>query len=146
MYARGAWYGLTLKHGKGHFARSIQESVAFMLRRILSMILAAGIPIREVRSMGGAARSDLWLQIKADACNLPMVRMHEEETAGLGCAMLCAVAAGDYRGLGEAAAAMVRPGRRFEPQPGNRAVYERMFALYGELYGALKPLFRKYAS
>jgi xylulokinase len=146
MYARGVWYGLTLKHGKGHFARAIQEAVGFMLRRILGLISEAGIRIREVRSMGGAARSDLWLQIKADICALPMVRMQEEETAGLGCALLSAVALGDFPNVVEAARAMVRLGRRFEPQPENRKVYDRQFGLYEELYRVLKPVFRKYAS
>jgi xylulokinase len=145
MYARGVWYGLTLKHGKAHFARAIQEAVGFMLRRILDLILRAGIPIREVRCMGGAARSDLWLQIKADICALPMVRMQEEETAGLGCALLSALAVGDFSTVEEAARSMVRLGRRFAPQPGNRKVYDRQFELYEELYRTLKPVFRKYA-
>ena len=72
---------------------------------------------RRCARMGGAARSDLWLQIKADICGLPMVRMQEEETTGLGCALLAAVAVGDFADVGEAARAMVRLGRRFEPQP-----------------------------
>jgi xylulokinase len=145
LSARGVWYGLTLKHGKAHFARAIQEAVGFMLRGLLGLIRDADIPIQEVRCMGGAARSDLWLQIKADVCGLPMVRMQEEEAAALGCALLAAVALGDYADPGEAARAMVRLGRRFEPQAANRAVYGRQFELYRELYRALKPVFRKYA-
>ena len=116
-----------------------------MLRRILGLIQDAAIPIAEVRCMGGAARSDLWLQIKADICGLPMVRMEEEETTTLGCALMSAVAVGDFADTGEAARAMVRLGRRFEPQPANRAVYDRQFELYLELYQTLKPVFRKYS-
>ncbi len=145
MYARGVWYGLTLQHGKAHFARAIQEAVGFMLRRILGLIQRAGLPVREVRCMGGAARSDLWLQIKADICGLPMVRMQEEETTGLGCALLAAVAVGDYADAEAAARVMVRLGRRFLPRPENREVYDRQFGLYEELYRTLKPVFRKYS-
>jgi xylulokinase len=146
MNAKGVWYGLTLGHDKRHFSRSIMESVGFMLRRILEQIRGAGIPIEEVRCMGGAARSDLWLQIKADICGLPMVRMKEEETSTLGCALLAAVALGDYASVDEAAGAMVSLGRRFTPETGNRAVYQRLFELYGELYGSLKPVFKKYSN
>jgi len=146
MHAKGVWYGLTLAHDKRHFSRSIMESVGYMLRRILEQIQGAGIPIEEVRCMGGAARSDLWLQIKADICGLPMVRMKEEETSTLGCALLAAVAVGDYGSVDQAAGAMVSLGRRFEPAPGDEAIYQRLFELYGELYGSLKPVFRKYSS
>jgi xylulokinase len=95
--------------------------------------------------MGGGARSDLWLQIKADVIGLPIARMEEEETATLGAAMLAAVCHGDHPDIASAAAAMVRPGRRFEPDPRRLAVYERSFRLYNELYGALAPVFRKFS-
>ena len=78
--ARGVFYGLTLKHGKGHCARAIMESIAFMLRKILADFVRSGVEMKEVRSMGGGARSDLWLQIKADVIGLPIARMEEEET------------------------------------------------------------------
>jgi sugar (pentulose or hexulose) kinase len=145
MFAKGVWYGITLKHGKAHFARAIQEAVGFMLRKILALIQGAGIPIEEVRCMGGAARSDLWLRIKADICNLPMVRMREEETSTLGCALMAAVAVGEYRDVEEASRAMVHLGGRFEPQARNAALYDRQYALYKELYETLKPVFRKYS-
>jgi len=144
MYAKGVWYGITLKHGRGHFARSIQESVGYMLRRILELIRAAGIEMEEVRSMGGAARSDLWLQVKADICGLPMVRMVEEETSVLGCAILCAVAVKDYDNIEEAVGAMVRTGKTFLPDPRHRDLYDRRYQLYRQLYETLKPVFRQY--
>lgn len=144
MYAKGVWYGITLKHDRGHFVRSIQESVGFMLRRILDLIRASNIEIEEVRSMGGAARSDLWLQIKADICDLPMVRMKEEETSVLGCAMLSAVATQEYSDIEAAAAAMVRTGKTFVPDPVHRDLYGRRFELYKQLYETLKPVFRQY--
>jgi xylulokinase len=144
MYAKGVWYGITLKHDRGHFARSIQESVGYMLRRILELIRVADIGMEEVRSMGGAARSDLWLQIKADICELPIIRMLEEETSVLGCAVLCAVAAKDYGSIEEAVAVMVRTGKTFLPDSKHRELYDRRFELYKQLYETLKPVFRQY--
>ena len=106
---------------------------------------AAKIEMEEVRSMGGAARSDLWLQIKADICGLPMVRMLEEETSVLGCAILSAVAVGEYGNIAEAVAAMVKTGQGFAPDRNHRQLYDRCFEQYRELYETLRPLFRKYA-
>jgi xylulokinase len=143
--ARGVFYGLTLKHGKGHCARAIMESIAFLLRKILADFKRSGVQMKEIRSMGGGARSDLWLQIKADVIGLPITRMEEEETSTLGAAILAAVRHGEHPDIASAAAAMVRLGRRFEPDPGRSAVYERTFRLYNELYGALAPVFRRFS-
>lgn len=143
--ARGVFYGITLKHGKGHFARAIQESIGYMLKKVLASIAASGVPVREIRSMGGGARSDLWLQIKADITGCPIVRMEEEETSTLGAALLAAVRAGDYPDAAAAAKAMVRLGRRFEPDPANRAAYAKGYELYNGLYDALAPVFHRFS-
>lgn len=143
--ARGVFYGITLKHGKGHFARAIQESIGFMLRKILAAVAATGVPVTEIRSMGGGARSDLWLQIKADITGCPIVRMEEEETSTLGAAVLAAVANRDYPNAAAAAKAMVRLGRRFEPDRRNREAYPGGYALYSGLYDALAPVFHTYS-
>ena len=142
--ARAVFYGLTLMHGKGHCARAIMESIAFMLRKILSDIRRLGISITEIRSMGGGARSDLWLQIKADVTGIPVVRM-EEETSSLGAAILAAVRLGERPNLTAATAAMVHRGRRFEPDPSAGKEYETSYALYNELHNALIPVFRRFS-
>ncbi len=144
-FARGGFYGITLRHNKAHFTRAILESIGYILRRILGIIEGAGIEVKEVHSMGGGARSDLWLQIKADICGCPFVRMMEEETATLGAAILASVRTGDYASYEEAARAMVKTGKRFVPDAANTAFYKGGFSLYGDLYKHLKPLFRKYA-
>jgi len=143
--ARGVFYGLTLLHGKGHCARAIMESIAYLLKKILADFVRAGVEMNEVRSMGGGARSDLWLQIKADVIGLPLVRMEEEETSTLGAAILASVRCGDYPDIASAADAMVRLGRRFEPDPKSAPVYEQAFALYNELYRALAPVFHAHS-
>ncbi|GAK56092.1 hypothetical protein U27_03054 [Candidatus Vecturithrix granuli] len=144
-YAKGIIYGLTLKHGKAHIARAIMESIGYLLKSILTHVEQAGIAIQEVRSMGGGARSDLWLQIKADICNYPIVRMQEEETSTLGAAILSAVKVGDYATIEDAVQAMVKPGKRFLPNPEQTAIYARSYALYRDLCESLMPLFKKYA-
>jgi xylulokinase len=145
-YAKGVFYGITLKHNRAHFSRAIMESIGYLLRRILDPVRDFGIEVEEIHSMGGAARSDLWLQIKSDVCNRPIVRMEEEETSTLGAAILASVKAGDYSSIEEAVNAMVKRGRRFEPNGENRAVYERTYELYGELYENLKGTFKKFVN
>jgi sugar (pentulose or hexulose) kinase len=144
--ARAVFYGLTLKHGKGHCTRAIQESIAFMLKKILADIDRSGVPMKELRAMGGGARSDLWLQIKADVTGLPIVRMEEEETSTLGAAILAAVRCGDYPDIAAAVRSMVRLGKRFETNPGSVEAYDRAYTLYNELYATLAPVFKRNAT
>ena len=59
--ARGAWVGLTVRHGRGHLTRSVLEGVAFGLRDSFTLIGEAGLgDVRQVRLSGGGARSPLW--------------------------------------------------------------------------------------
>ena len=139
--ARGVFFGFTLGHGKGHFVRAILESVAFMLRRNLELLSAAGASAAEIRSHGGGARSDLWCQIKADVCGLPVVTLEGSDAAVRGNAMLAGVATGVYAGLDEATQAMVKPIARFEPDAATHAAYDAAFRRYVELFDAVRPLF-----
>ena len=139
--ARGAFYGFTLHHGKGHFVRAVLEAVAFMLRRNLELLAGLGTQAREIRSHGGGARSALWNQIKADTCGLPVVTLQGEDAAIRGDAMLAGVAAGVYSDLDEAIAAMVTIGERYAPDPTAHRAYDAAYARYIELFEALRPLY-----
>ena len=108
--AKGVFCGVTLRHGRPHFIRSILEAVAYMLRQDVELVQELGVPVQEVRSIGGGARSPLWLQIKADVLRRPVATLACEEVACLGAAMLAATAAGHFTDLQEAATAMVRVG------------------------------------
>ena len=69
--ARGAFVGLTVRHGLGHMARAVMEGVAFGLRDSVEL-MAAEMELGEVRVSGGGASSDLWLRIIADVIGLPV--------------------------------------------------------------------------
>jgi xylulokinase len=139
--ARGVFCGISLGHHQGHFVRAILEAVAYLLCRNLDLVRDAGICVAEIRSSGGAARSPLWSQIKADVCGLPVARVQQEEAALLGDAMLAGVACGELSGLAEASQSMVSISGRWVPgeqQPAYRASYTR----YKELNATLDPFFR----
>ncbi len=105
--ARGSFTGFTLSHTRGHFARAILESIAFLLKKNLEALKNAGIDILEVRSTGGGARSPLWNQIKANVCNLPVITLENEDTALLGDAILAGVAGGIFNSIEEGCQQMV---------------------------------------
>ena len=139
--ARAAVYGLTLRHGKGHMVRAILEGVAFMLRRNLELLDAAGAPATEIRSHGGGSRSSLWNAIKADVCDRPVVTLAGEDAAILGDAMLAGVATGVFRDLDAAVAAAVATRERYVPEPGRRAAYDAAYRRYVAYFDSVRPMF-----
>ncbi len=128
--ARGAILGLTLGHGRSEIARAIMESCACLLRELLEPLVRRGLTVDRVRSLGGAARSDLWLQIKADMLQTPVERPACTEAASLGAALLAATGTGQFASLAEAAHAWYAPARSFEPSPVLAAVYDDIFSRY----------------
>ena len=88
--ARGAFVGLTVRHGLGHMARAVMEGVAFGLRDSVEL-MAAEMKLGEVRVSGGGASSDLWLRIIADVIGLPVRVVGTAESAAHGAAILAAV-------------------------------------------------------
>ncbi len=99
--ARGAFLGLTMEHTRGHFVRSILESVSCLLRENLEYL---GVRCDEIRSMGGGASSPLWCQMKADMTGKRIVTLENNETACLGSAFLAGMGAGIYKDISQCSA------------------------------------------
>jgi xylulokinase len=91
--------------------------------------------------LGGGAKSRLGAEIKADICGIPVVIPAQQEAAVLGAAILAAVGVGLYPNLESAVKAMACGGEEVEPNPANRAVYDRAYKLYIALYDAVRALY-----
>ena len=95
---------------------------------------------REIRVVGGGARSREWLQVKADVTGRPVRAVQVEEATALGAALLAAVACGTFADLDQAVKACVvtadepiRP--RAEPR---RAVYADAYGRYRALFDGVE--------
>ena len=139
--AKGAFFGVTLKHQKEHFVRAVMEAVAFMLRRNLELLEELGIQVQEIRSLGGGSKSPLWNHIKADVTGKPIVTVGTSEAASLGVAMLAGVGVGMFSSLQQAVSRMVKISGRVEPNAGNEEKYQEAYQCYLKLYEQLEPLF-----
>ena len=140
-FARGTAWGITLAHKREHWARAIMESVAYLLRSNVEALQKMNCNITELRSLGGASHSKLWLQIKADVLNLPITVTECTEATSLGAAMLAAVAAEEYANFAEATANMVKT--EFKVEPGADAgIYEKYFRKYEEINQLVMPTYK----
>jgi len=141
--ARGAFIGLTVRHGLGHMARAVMEGVAFGLRDSVEL-MAAEMELGEVRVSGGGASSDLWLRIIADVIGLPVRVVGTAESAAHGAAMLAAVGAGAFDSVAEACEAAVELGGITEPGP-DAGIYTDVYGVYRDLYPVLRESFHRLA-
>ncbi len=119
--ARGSFTGLTTEHNAGHFVRSIMESVACVLKSNLDYL---GVPVEEIRIMGGGAKSPLWCTMKADITGKKLVTLKNKETACLGSAILAGVGAGVFASVNDACST-IRTDKEYVPTGADySAVYE----------------------
>jgi FGGY-family pentulose kinase len=143
--ARGVIMGLSLSHGIGHILRAVYESTAMGTRHILEDLAAAGYQAEGIYACGGGTRSQLWLQIHADVCQVPIYTTAIPEATALGTAMCAAVGAGMFPDLPSAAERMVKISREVQPNAENREVYDFYFDKYLRMYPALRDIMHETA-
>jgi xylulokinase len=144
--ARGVFFGLTLATPKAALVRAILEGTAFALRHNMEVAMRVGAEIREVRSVGGCSRSDLWNQIKADVLGRPLLLPQVSVGSPFGCAVLAGMGVGVYPDVRKSLLEMVQLTRRFEPNPANQERYTRSYQVYRDIYEHLKVDFDHLAS
>lgn len=134
--AKGAFLGVTSRHGKGHFARSVLEGVAFSLRQVYGMIGASGSS--EIVIAGGGAVSPLWRQIFADVFGLPVRTVYGSAEGGsFGAALVAGVTANVWGSM-EETVPLIRPESVTMPIAENVPLYAEHYAKYIKFYEALK--------
>jgi xylulokinase len=139
--ARGVVFGLSTHHTAAHVARAAMEGVGFALADMLDAEREIGARPDEIRAVGGGSRADLWLQMKADILDLPIVANEVRDAGALGAAILAGVGAGVFASAAEGVARMVRTRARFEPDPAHVERYAEVRATYRELHPRLRTLF-----
>lgn len=140
--ARACFFGVGREHGRAHFGRAALEGVAFGMRQIVEAITAAGGRVDHVVASGGATRSRLWTQIKADVLGHTVHVPAVTESGLLGAAIL-ARAAVTGQPVASVTDDMVALAERFEPDPERHRRYDKLYPTYAALYSALKGEFQR---
>ena len=138
--ASGAFIGLGLHHGREHLYRAVLEGVSCALQHNIKAGTRGGQELDEALTVvGGASRSDLWMQIIADVTGRPVLGSDVDAEASLGAAMLAALGTGVVSDA-ESLRRWVRLIDRARPQPDAVARYAALYVQYVAAYPALKPV------
>lgn len=137
--ARGAWVGLTLKHGRAHMVRAVLEGVAYALRDSLVRIERRGIVPERLLLAGGGAHSAIWRRIIGAVLDKPYAVQQGVGGPAFGAALLASVGAGRFDDVGQAADAMLASPDVFEtPDSELAAAYRAGYERFTRIYPALR--------
>ena len=89
--SKSAIPGLTYATARSSITKAMLDGLTFELRANTDLLKDAGVTISELRAVAGGARSPLWLQPKADICQVPLRVPQVTEAACLGAALLAGV-------------------------------------------------------
>jgi xylulokinase len=140
-YARGVFFGLTPRSGKGYLVRAIMEGVTFELRRTLEIVEAAGYPVDRIVHNGGGAYSELWSQIKADIYQKPVITFENSEGGILGAAILAGVGIGIYEDPASGAEKILHTKKIFYPREAYLSRYDAQYQVYTDLHDKMQASF-----
>lgn len=149
---RASIVGITAANcSRENIARAAMESAIFGMRGGLEAFRALGFRAREIRLIGGGAKSPLWREIAANVMNLPVKRPSNDEAAAMGGAIQAlwcleeakkpstdpkttiARLCDEHIAINEADC--------INPDPAKVALYDKAYTEYNKYLKALSPLY-----
>ena len=140
---RAGFFNQSLETTQEDLIRAVFEGVAFNSRWLLSYVEKfTKHRMDDLRAVGGGANSAVWCQIHADVLDRTIHQVKDPILAGLrGVAFLAMVKLGHVE-LAEIPD-LVEIAATFRPNPDHRAVYDRLYQEYLNLYKANRRIYSR---
>ncbi len=139
--ARGMFFNISLETGKSEMIRAVLEGVCYHLRWFLETEEKKVKSSEHIRFVGGGALSDLTCQILADVTGKVVETVDTPQNVGaMGAAVLIAVGIGQCSSI-EDAKKLIPVSKTFNPNSENKAVYDKYYEVYKNLYPSNKKNF-----
>jgi len=128
--AKGTFIGLTAYHSKKHMLRAVYEGIVFShLTHVKKLLRNREVP-ESIRLSGGAANSDVWVQIFADALQIPIDVIEDKELGAQGAAIAAGIAAGIYKDYNDGIEKTVTITKTVQPRKEYKEIYEKKYQTY----------------
>ena len=136
---RAGFLGLGLHHNHATMTRAVLEGVTYSMKKVADVITATGSIVPEkIIVSGGGALSPLWRSILADVNGLPVITVSGSGEGGAyGAALVAGAGLGVFKDINEALSVLTEESETL-PNAANKQVYQDMYGIYGDLYGALQ--------
>jgi xylulokinase len=142
-FAKGIYFGMTLRHGYKHMIRAAMEGVVLSLSHTLEIFNELNIPIERIIASGGGAKSSTWLQMQADIFNAPIYTVAGREEACTGAAIMAGVGINIYESVEQACSHIIKYNENITlPNPVNVKIYNETFEKFKLMYNNNKNMFK----
>lgn len=139
--AKGVYFGIQAGCSKEDMAYAVLEGVSFSLYHIYKKM---GQPEAKVMyTAGGAAVNRTLGQLKAELFGIPVKILKEHDTSALGACMVAELGVGRYQDARETMSFGVQVEETLYPTGRYQETLKQRFAVYKELYPALKEHFKQ---
>ena len=142
--AKGSFIGLTEYHEKRHLLRAVYEGIVFSHITHVNKLLRNRERPESIRLAGGAANSKVWVQIFADALQIPIDTIAGLELGAQGAAMAAGIATGLFQDYHEAIGRMVRITNTVQPRAEYAEVYAEKYRTYRAVIDALSGVWQHF--
>ena len=147
-HVRGGWFNVSLSTTRADLARSVFEGIALNTRWMLEAVerftrRGGGERFSSLRFIGGGASSALWCQTMADVLQVPVRQVAEPVVANArGAALIAAIGVGalDWADV----PSRVEVAATFTPDPAARAVHDRQYAAFRDIYRRTHGLYARH--
>ncbi len=142
---RGLFMGHSWTHHRGHFYHALLESFSYDLALTLEAMNRQYPEYRDrdIKLIGGGARSTIWPQLLADITGRRFVRLDREDVALWGAALLAAAGTGNIADLRSTAKANVHEKTAFTPDEAVCESYRKYIRTYAEFTHELHGFYQR---
>jgi xylulokinase len=138
-YDYGLIMGLSLADDKYSLLQAVLEGLVYELKINLEILKSAGYRLEKLIAVGGGAKSDNWLNIRASILNSKLITLSEKDSALLGAYFLAAHAVGIFPDIKASISRYISKGKKqFAPLPGLTEKYKQLFSVYKNIYPQIK--------
>jgi xylulokinase len=143
--ARGTIVGLTLTHTRAHVYRAVLEGISYGFYHHLQVFAEHGMTPTHARCANGGAKSALWKQVTSDVLGIRLEQVAGHPGSSLGAAFCAGMGVGAFTQWDQIEP-YIKIATVTKPDPENHTRYQKLFALYREIYEALKEKYPRLAA
>lgn len=122
--AKSVFYGLSYSMKKANIVKAVMEGTAYSLEHNLRVAEKTGVEIGSLVSVGGAAKSAIWTQIKSDVTGRQIDVCSADSGTTFGAAILAGLGTGVLRNVDDILACNTRPLKTYTPNAKNHMLYQ----------------------